>query len=103
MQTTDEDRARRGLLISSVITAGLLYLIVRVVVRWPRQVRALLNRLDQIDKAGAKFRSVGDPAWDTTTPTGRLLATLLAGIAEFERELIASGLAKAASVRRRMA
>jgi DNA invertase Pin-like site-specific DNA recombinase len=47
-----------------------------------------LNLLDAIDKAGAKFRSIGDPAWNTETPTGRLLSTLLAGIAEFERELI---------------
>ena len=56
--------------------------------RLGRSTRELLNLLDQIDKAGAKFRSIGDPAWNTETPTGRLLSTLLAGIAEFERELI---------------
>ena len=56
--------------------------------RLDRSTRELLNLLDQIDKAGAKFRSIGDPAWNTETPTGRLLSTLLAGIAEFERELI---------------
>ena len=56
--------------------------------RLGRSTRELLNLLDAIDKAGAKFRSIGDPAWNTETPTGRLLSTLLAGIAEFERELI---------------
>jgi DNA invertase Pin-like site-specific DNA recombinase len=56
--------------------------------RLGRSTRELLNLLDQIDKASAKFRSIGDPAWNTDTPTGRLLSTLLAGIAEFERELI---------------
>jgi DNA invertase Pin-like site-specific DNA recombinase len=56
--------------------------------RLGRSTRELLNLLDQIDKANAKFRSIGDPAWNTETPTGRLLSTLLAGIAEFERELI---------------
>jgi DNA invertase Pin-like site-specific DNA recombinase len=56
--------------------------------RLGRSTRELLNLLDQIDKASAKFRSIGDPAWNTETPTGRLLSTLLAGIAEFERELI---------------
>jgi DNA invertase Pin-like site-specific DNA recombinase len=56
--------------------------------RLGRSTRELLNLLDQIDKAGAKFRSIGDPAWNTETPSGRLLSTLLAGIAEFERELI---------------
>ena len=56
--------------------------------RLGRSTRELLNLLDAIDKAGAKFRSIGDPAWNAETPTGRLLSTLLAGIAEFERELI---------------
>jgi hypothetical protein len=58
--------------------------------RLGRSTKELLNLLDQIDKTGAKFRSIGDPAWNTETPTGRLLSTLLAGIAEFERELIRS-------------
>lgn len=31
---------------------------------------------------------LGDPLWDTSSSQGRLLATLLAGIADFERELI---------------
>jgi hypothetical protein len=41
-----------------------------------------------IGKVGAAFRSLGDPLWDTSNAQGRLLSTLLAGIAEFERELI---------------
>src|SRR5205085_9313399 len=39
-------------------------------------------------KAGASFRSLGDPLWDTSSSQGRLLSTLLAAIAAFERELI---------------
>jgi hypothetical protein len=34
------------------------------------------------------FRSLGDPLWDTSSSQGRLLSTLLAAIAEFERDLI---------------
>jgi hypothetical protein len=34
------------------------------------------------------FRSLGDPLWDTSSSQGRPLSTLLAAIAEFERELI---------------
>ena len=47
-----------------------------------------LDLIDRIGKAGASFRSLGDPLWDTGSSQGRLLSTLLAAIAEFERELI---------------
>jgi DNA invertase Pin-like site-specific DNA recombinase len=50
--------------------------------------RDLLNTLDAIGKAGAGFRSLGDPWADTTTPHGRLMVTVLGGLAEFERHLI---------------
>ena len=39
-------------------------------------------------KAGAGFRSLSDAWADTTTPHGRLMLTILDGLAEFERELI---------------
>src|SRR5262245_54895358 len=56
--------------------------------RLGRSTRELLDLIDQISKAGASFRSLGDPLWDTGSSQGRLLSTLLAAIAEFERELI---------------
>lgn len=56
--------------------------------RLARSTRDLLNVLDEIAKAGATFRSLGDAWADTTTPHGRLMLTVLGGLAEFERELI---------------
>ena len=56
--------------------------------RLGRSTRELLDLIDRIGKAGAAFRSLGDPLWDTSSAQGRLLSTLLASIAEFERELI---------------
>jgi DNA invertase Pin-like site-specific DNA recombinase len=56
--------------------------------RLGRSTRELLNLIDQRGKAGALFRSLGDPLWDTSSAQGRLLSTLLVSIAEFERELI---------------
>jgi DNA invertase Pin-like site-specific DNA recombinase len=56
--------------------------------RLGRSTRELLDLIDKISKAGASFRSLGDPLWDTGSSQGRLLSTMLAAIAEFERELI---------------
>jgi DNA invertase Pin-like site-specific DNA recombinase len=56
--------------------------------RLARSTRDLLNVLDAIGKAGAGFKSLADAWADTTTPHGRLMLTVLGGLAEFERELI---------------
>ena len=56
--------------------------------RLARSTRDLLNILDTVAKAGAGFRSLADAWADTTTPHGRLMLTVLGGLAEFERELI---------------
>jgi len=56
--------------------------------RLARSTRDLLNILDTISKAGAGFKSLSDAWADTTTAHGRLMLTVLGGLAEFERELI---------------
>ena len=56
--------------------------------RLARSTRDLLNTLDEITKRGAGFKSLADAWADTTTPHGRLMLTVLGGLAEFERELI---------------
>jgi DNA invertase Pin-like site-specific DNA recombinase len=52
--------------------------------RLGRSTRELLELIEHIGKAGAAFRSLGDPLWDTSSSQGRLLSTLLAAIADFE-------------------
>ena len=56
--------------------------------RLARSTRDLLNTLDAVAKAGAAFKSLGDTWADTTTSHGRLMLTVLGGLAEFERHLI---------------
>jgi DNA invertase Pin-like site-specific DNA recombinase len=56
--------------------------------RLARSTRDLLNVLDEIAKHGAGFRSLKDSWADTTSAHGRLMLTILGGLAEFERELI---------------
>jgi DNA invertase Pin-like site-specific DNA recombinase len=58
--------------------------------RLARSTRDLLNTLATIASKRAAFRSLGDAWADTTTAHGRLMLTVLAGLAEFERELIRS-------------
>ena len=56
--------------------------------RLARSTRDLLNTLAAITAKKAGFRSLGDTWADTTTSHGRLMLTVLGGLAEFERDLI---------------
>jgi len=56
--------------------------------RLARSTRDLLNTLAAITGKKAGFRSLADARADTTTAHGRLMLTVLGGLAEFERELI---------------
>jgi DNA invertase Pin-like site-specific DNA recombinase len=56
--------------------------------RLARSTRDLLNTLGTIADRRAGFRSLKDAWTDTTTAHGRLMLTVLGGLAEFERELI---------------
>jgi DNA invertase Pin-like site-specific DNA recombinase len=58
--------------------------------RLARSTRDLLNLLGTIADKAAGFKSLRDTWADTTTPHGRLMLTVLGGLAEFERELIRS-------------
>jgi DNA invertase Pin-like site-specific DNA recombinase len=53
-----------------------------------RSTRDLLNTLAAITDRKARFRSLGDTLADTTTSHGRLMLTVLGGLAEFERDLL---------------
>src|SRR5215218_9314525 len=72
-----------------VMTKGDVLVVTRLD-RLARSTRDLLNILASIAEKGAGFRSLADGWADTTTPTGRLMITVLGGLAEFERELIRS-------------
>ena len=63
-------------------------LIVTRLDRLARSTIDLLTIIKAIADKGCLFKSLADPWADTTTPTGRLMLTVLGGLAEFERELI---------------
>lgn len=58
--------------------------------RLARSSRDLLNLLHEVGFKEAKFRSLHDPWADTSSPHGRLMLTVIGGLAEFERSLIGS-------------
>jgi DNA invertase Pin-like site-specific DNA recombinase len=80
------DRPQLAKLMAS-LKAGDVVLVTKLD-RLGRSTRELLDLIERIGKADASFRSLGDPLWDTSSSQGRLLSTLLAAIAEFERDLI---------------
>lgn len=80
------DRAQLKRLLTA-LNAGDVLVVTRLD-RLARSTRDLLNILDQLARVGAGFRSLADAWADTTTPHGRLIVTVLGGLAEFERELI---------------
>ena len=81
---TDRAQLRRVL---DQLTAGDVLVVTRLD-RLARSTRDLLNTLALIASKKAAFRSLGDAWADTTTAHGRLMLTVLGGLAEFERELI---------------
>jgi len=56
--------------------------------RLARSTRDLLDIADQLQTRGTGLRSLAEPWADTTSPAGRMVLTVFAGIAEFERSLI---------------
>jgi DNA invertase Pin-like site-specific DNA recombinase len=64
-------------------------LIVTRLDRLARSSRDLLNIVHQVHAASASFKSIKDTWADTSNSHGRLILTVLSGLAEFERELIA--------------
>ena len=56
--------------------------------RLARSTQNLLELVDQIKNADASFCSLSEPWADTTSSSGKMIMTVFAGIAEFERDLI---------------
>jgi len=80
------DRAELAKLLHKIESDDVL--IVTRLDRLARSTRDLLNVIAALTERGAGFKSLKDTWADTTSPHGRLMLTVLGGLAEFERELI---------------
>src|SRR5690348_13910983 len=77
------DRAQLHRLLDQLGTGDVL--MVTRLDRLARSTRDLLNTFAAITAKKAGFKSLGDTWADTTTSHGRLMLTVLGGLAEFER------------------
>jgi DNA invertase Pin-like site-specific DNA recombinase len=82
--TSDRSQLKKAV---AALSVGDILIVTRLD-RLARSTRDLLNVLGTLGERGVGFRSLRDPWADTTTPHGRLMLTVLGGLAEFERELI---------------
>jgi DNA invertase Pin-like site-specific DNA recombinase len=62
--------------------------IVAELTRLSRSMRDLFSIVEQIQEKGADIKSVKENWLDTTTPQGKLMFTLFAGLSQFERDLV---------------
>src|SRR3954449_12392886 len=93
------DRAKRRKVMALAQRREIDAVLVTELSRWGRSTLDLLHTLQELEARRVSVVAMSGLAFDLATPHGRMLATVIAGIAEFERELIRervrSGLAAA--------
>lgn len=82
------DRAERRKVMALAQARQIDAVLVTELSRWGRSTTDLLASLRELEARRVSLVALNGMAFDLSTPHGRMLATVLAGIAEFERELI---------------
>jgi len=100
------DRIERKKVMSLAQARQIDVVLVTELSRWGRSTLDLLHTLKELEARRVSVIAMSGLAFDLTTPHGRMLATIIAGIADFERELIQerihSGIAAAKARGRRL-
>ncbi|MBK7745699.1 MAG: recombinase family protein [Candidatus Obscuribacter sp.] len=82
------DRAERAKIIRMAQARLIDVVLVTELSRWGRSTQDLIATLQDLQARSVSLVAASGMQMDLSTPSGKLMATLLAGIAEFERELI---------------
>src|SRR3954471_16232546 len=82
------DRAERGKVMALAQRREIDAVLVTELSRWGRSTTDLLASLRELEARRVSLVALNGMAFDLSTPHGRMMATVLAGLAEFERELI---------------
>lgn len=83
-----DDRALRKRVLALAQARKIEVILVTELSRWGRSTLDLLATLRALDGWGVSLVAQSGMAFDLGSPQGRMMATVLAGIAEFERDLI---------------
>ena len=82
------DRAERKKVMALAQRREVDAVLVTELSRWGRSTLDLLHTLKELESRRVSVIAMNGLAFDLSTPHGRMMATIIAGIAEFERELI---------------
>ncbi len=82
------DRAERRKVMAFAQARRIDVVLVTELSRWGRSTLDLLHTLKALEAQRVSVIAMTGLAFDLTTPHGRMMATIIAGIADFERELI---------------
>jgi DNA invertase Pin-like site-specific DNA recombinase len=82
------DRAERRKVMALAQERAIDAVLVTELSRWGRGTLDLLHTLEELEARRVSVIAMSGLAFDLATPHGRMMATVLAGLAEFERELI---------------
>jgi len=82
------DRAERKKVMALAQRREIDAVLVTELSRWGRSTLDLLHTLKELEAQRVSVIAMNGLAFDLTTPHGRMMATIIAGIADFERELI---------------
>ena len=82
------DRAERRKVMALAQARLIDSVLVTELSRWGRSTTDLLAKLKELEAKRVSVIALNGMAFDLSSPHGRMIATVLAGIAEFERELI---------------
>ena len=93
------DRSERRKVMALAQAREIDTILVSELSRWGRSTIDLLNTLRELESRRVSVITISGMTFDLSTPNGRMMATFLSGIAEFERDMIServkSGMAAA--------